>query len=500
MHIMRIGGNLLKGAEVCTSFSQWYALAVDRCDVARLTVDMLPDVALLTIFDFYLEKKVGYELYKKEIESWRTLVHVCRKWRNVVFGSPRRLNLRLRCSAGTLERGRLDVWPLLSIVVLNDDHEKRGVRYIIAALKHNDRVYGIKLCWYDLSWGSSRGSKMESVLAAMRQPFPALTNLIVQAEGRVAPAVPPSFLGGSAPCLQSLVLRRIPFLALPKLLLSATRLVDLELLDIPESGYLSPEAVVTSLSRLTRLERFRISFESPEPHPDQKSRRPIPQTSTLLPTLTGLWFGGVHAYLEDLVAQIDAPLLNELYLAFSTFDTPQLTPFISHIPKFKAHNKARVFLFGEEVLIKLPRAFDGALELEVSCEEPERQLSWMARLCSSSLPPPLIPTLEYLYLISGELPYWADVEFELEDSLWLELLRPFTSVKYLYISYEFEHDLAPVLQGLVGEKVTEVLPALQTLFVQDFSKKGRFKEVIGSFVAARQLSGHPITVSHWDEE
>ena len=159
-----------------------------------------------------------------------------------------------------------------------------------------------------------------------------------------------------------------------------------------------------------------------------------------------------------------------------------------------------MFLFGEEVVIKLPRAFDGALELEVSCEEPERQLSWMARLCSSSLPPPLIPTLEYLYLISGELPYWADVEFELEDSLWLELLRPFTSVKYLYISYEFEHDLAPVLQGLVGEKVTEVLPALQTLFVQDFSKKGRFKEVIGSFVAARQLSGHPITVSHWDEE
>jgi hypothetical protein len=29
------------------------------------------------------------------IQAWHTLVHVCRKWRTVVLGSPRRLDLRL---------------------------------------------------------------------------------------------------------------------------------------------------------------------------------------------------------------------------------------------------------------------------------------------------------------------------------------------------------------------------------------------------------------------
>ena len=42
---------------------------------------MLPDLPLLGIFHFYVDKGECY-----------ALVHVCRKWRNVVFGSPRRLN------------------------------------------------------------------------------------------------------------------------------------------------------------------------------------------------------------------------------------------------------------------------------------------------------------------------------------------------------------------------------------------------------------------------
>jgi hypothetical protein len=41
-------------------------------------------MVLLEIFDFYVFE-----------ESWETLIHVCRRrrWRYVVFGSPRRLDL-----------------------------------------------------------------------------------------------------------------------------------------------------------------------------------------------------------------------------------------------------------------------------------------------------------------------------------------------------------------------------------------------------------------------
>jgi hypothetical protein len=97
-----------------------------------VTIDILPDVALLEIFDFYVDEK--------DIQAWHTLVHVCQKWRNIVFGSPRRLNLRLLCKAGTPVRETLDVWPPLPIVVLDEGYEKWGVDNITAALERNDRI------------------------------------------------------------------------------------------------------------------------------------------------------------------------------------------------------------------------------------------------------------------------------------------------------------------------------------------------------------------------
>ena len=57
--------------------------------------------------------------------------------------------------------------------------------------------------------------------------------------------------------------------------------------------------------------------------------------------------------------------------------------------------------------------------------------------------------------------------------------------------------IAPALQELVGIKVTEVLPALQTLFLEGPLPSGLFQDNIEQFVAARQLSGHPIAVSRW---
>jgi hypothetical protein len=48
---------------------------------------MLPDVALVVVFDDYVNKGFLFE--------WHILVKVCRTWRNVIFGSPRRLHLQL---------------------------------------------------------------------------------------------------------------------------------------------------------------------------------------------------------------------------------------------------------------------------------------------------------------------------------------------------------------------------------------------------------------------
>jgi hypothetical protein len=184
---------------------------------------------------------------------------------------------------------------------------------------------------------------MEKVLATMQQPFPVLTRLRLQHKNDGARVVPPSFLGGSAPRLQKLFLESIPFSGLPNLLLSGTCLVDLDLRRIPHSGHFSPEALVASLSALTRLESLHIEFESPQSLPDPKSRCPPPPTRALLPVLTKLWFVGVSGYFEDIAARIDAPLLDKLTITFRhqlVFNTPQVTQFVGRTPKLKAYDEA----------------------------------------------------------------------------------------------------------------------------------------------------------------
>jgi hypothetical protein len=273
---------------------------------------------------------------------WHTLVHMCRRWRNVVFGSQRHLNLRLCTTETTPVCPTLDIWPVLPIVVYVhisrrwnrwyefDESEDWGQDNVFAALEHNDRICEIE--FYEFP--------REEVSLAMQRPFPALTRLHLEFVGKTA-VQPDSFLGGSAPRLQKLKLHCIAFRGLPNLLLSATHLSYLELWAIPHSGYFSPEAIVTALSVLASLKTLIIGFRSPRSYPN---RHPPPQTRTLVPILTNLAFSGDHEYLEDVLARIDVPLLDNLTISFFhrlIVDTPQLTQLISHTPKFKRHDQGR---------------------------------------------------------------------------------------------------------------------------------------------------------------
>ena len=138
------------------------------------------------------------------------------------------------------------------------------------------------------------------------------------------PAIPESFLGGSAPRLQHLELEYIRFPGLPKLLLSAIDLVSLSVSKTPHSGYISPEAMARCLSTLTRLESLSLGFRSTLSRPVQETQRPHPPTRSALPALFVFQFAGVTEYLEDFVARIDAPLLHSFDIKFYdriTFDT-----------------------------------------------------------------------------------------------------------------------------------------------------------------------------------
>src|SRR5260370_41686469 len=93
--------------------------------------------------------------------------------------------------------------------------------------------------------------------------------------------------------------------------------------------------------------------------------------------------------------------------------------------------------------------------------------------------------------------HWRDV---LEDGLLLEVLHSFTSVKNLYVSRKLTPSIAPALQELVGERAIEELPALESLFLEELHPSGPVEEAIEKFVAARQLAGHSVIVSHWDRK
>ena len=397
----------------------------------------------------------------------------------------------------------LTIWPLLPLFMEAFRHEMWDVGRVdnvIAAIERNDRLCHLSLI--DIS-----SSQFEKISPAMQQPFPALIHLDFRFGYEIeetAPVIPTSFLGGSAPRLQTLKLMHVPFPGLPKLLLSATHLVHLLLTGIPHSGYFSPEAIVTSLSVLTRLEGVVIDFESPRSRPDRKGRHSPSATRILLPVLTTLRFKGASEYIEDLVARIDAPLLGNLDITFFhqlIFKTPQLTLFFSRTPKLQTHDKAQLFFSDRDVSIILPQTFDRRVNLGISCGQSGWQLSSLAQVCSSSFHQALIPALEHLYIVEDRFSQvlWQD---DVESGQWLELLRPFTAVKRLYVSREFVPRIAPALQELVvGERVTDVLPALRTFVLEEPLPSRPVQETIGQFVAARHLAGHPITVSQeWPKD
>ena len=457
----------------------------------HVTIDVLPDDILLEVFDCYL----GRTPYVAEMDEWHTLVHVSRKWRCVVFNSPCRLNLRLVCSARTPVREMLTIWPPLPIVICEYNPSQFNEDNIIAALEQHDRV-----CRFELYGVSS--SLLEKLLTAMQEPFPALAYLKLVTWDDMAPVIPDSFLGGFAPKLDGLRLTRIPIPppVLRKLLLSTTNLVELSLPKILYSEYFSPEAMVTCLSALTRLKYLNFGFKFRRSRIYWENRRPPPPTRTLLPALRHLVFTGVSEYLEGLVARIDAPLLDSLTMAFFhqlIFDTPQLSQFISHSgrrQKDEAHSVARVIFSDSRVTVSLPGRFPFGLSLEISCRQSDWQLSAVAQVCSSSFPQAFIQAVEYLYILE-EGPSQLCWQDDIENSQWLELLHPFTGVKNLFLSHKSETRIAPALQELVGERIDEVLPALQSIHLDQ--RSGLVPMAIGRFVTARHFSSHPIAMVPW---
>ena len=370
-----------------------------------------------------------------------------------------------------------------------------SVGNVFAVLKHSDRVRQI-----DLECDRPTSYNIEKLLMAMQVPFPKLALLRLSPSGPLSGFLPDSFLGGSAPRLRYLWLANIPFPGLPNLLLSATHLIQLHLHDITHPGYISPEDMATCLSMLIRLEKLHIGFPSSQSYPNLKSRRPPPPTRSVIPTLRTFWFNGVNEYLEELLARIDAPRLYRLRTTFFNgivFITPELNRFISRTPTLGAYNEARLTFDSRETRVSLRQSrpepsSPKMVEVRILGQEPDRQLSTLAKICTSSLR--LLLTMENLYIYGNQYVPRGDNE----NTAWSELLLPFTAVKNLYLSKLFSPPIAYALQELTGGRTTEVLPALQNVFLEGFQSSKPVQRDIARFISAQQFSNHPVAISVWD--
>ena len=169
-----------------------------------MTIDMLPDDVLLYIFYFV---RPDYDRLW-DLSWWQPVVHVCRRWRGLVFASPNFLELSFFCDPW-IPAGLTAIWPPIPIIIwnlANDADRAMPEDYDLdAAIVHPNRV-----CEIHLQFASPQLQQLASV---MEMPFPGLIHLALETfpDSPPALALPDGFLGGSAPRLQSLGLNCIPF-------------------------------------------------------------------------------------------------------------------------------------------------------------------------------------------------------------------------------------------------------------------------------------------------
>ncbi|KAH9011910.1 hypothetical protein EDB85DRAFT_2224700 [Lactarius pseudohatsudake] len=450
----------------------------------QVMIENLSDEVLLNIFRYYLDASPRF---------WLRLVHICCKWRRIVFVSQRTLRLRLFYTHGTPVLGlkALDYWPALPIVVqyggslaLNppapEDEDN-----IIAVLKQSDRVNSISL---------TVTSSLLEELSAIERPFSQLEDLVLLSPDSVRRTLPRAFQWGTRiRCLHS---TRVAFPALLHLLYSSRNLVDLQLHEVVHPLHFSPEALTDALSGMTQLRSLSLHLLTTVKYTALDLPPPPPSEERItLPVLVRLDFQGIAEYLEGLVARIDAPRLRDIegtLFNLFIFDpsklASKLSEFIDRIETQKSPLRADILSSKRAISISItqPEAHT-RLKLEVSCKPLTRQLSHMAQICNGLSA--FLLGVEHLRISATRRPRRQD-KSDLDE--WAELILPFRGAKWVHVA---GGHLTYVMRAL--QLSHKLLPALHKLcMARPGPRHAPLMEAVVSFVASRRLSGHSMAVEY----
>ena len=228
-------------------------------------------------------------------------------------------------------------------------------------------------------------------------------------------------------------------------------------------------------------------------------------TRAVLPALTEFQFRGDNAYLEDLIARIDAPNVEQFGITLfdqRTFELLELAEFIGRTEELKS-SPYRTSIWLWERGFTITHYFGhpssgGTFRLEISCHEVARQVILLSRICGQlSL---LVSGVEQLDIEADHvLSNWASASDPDSDARqwWLELFTPFSRVRRLELIGTLVPSMVSALeQSAAGNGGREVLRSMRSLHLRGPA----MSPPIESFVAARQRSGHVVSVHFASEE
>ena len=398
--------------------------------------------------------------------------------------------MRIECTNGSPIVDTLDHLPSLPLFIsywsnaILTEQDELGIYH---ALLLPSRVHHIEL----VLWPSI----LRRVVVLMDEHFPILERLSLSFAGENSTPLTLSSKAFLAPNLRHLNLIGI---RLPKrlwLLTSTTSLVTLHLSNIQTSSYFRPRLLVARLRSLPQLRELTIGFSTPMPRPSTERELLGDQGAPVtLPSMKTLRFQGVGAYLESLVAQIRAPLLERLWIMLFNqivFTLPHLSHLINTTETFKPPSVAVGFDYNNVYITTAhhtSRWFDGApFFLGVMCKQLDWQIYCAAQICNALIP---TPSGIEKFTLEGSYDFRIPTAFEngaIDGTTWHELLRLFTGVKELYIDNGLLWELSHALQVDEVGSDPGFLPNLRSIRAR--------RNLFTSFIDARRVVGRPVEYS-----
>ncbi|KAI0258236.1 hypothetical protein BC834DRAFT_975357 [Gloeopeniophorella convolvens] len=465
----------------------------------RTSISSLNHDVLLEIFDWYFTQESGWPRARPSVLAFRAAMHVCRSWRYLILGSPKRFDLELHCTYGAPVADLLTHFPSLPIQLdFEADHRiltTKDEDGILRAMKQSRRLRHVDI--------KAPYRTVQRISAAMNGYLPLLEvfKIFVMSRGsnERLPAstsfiFPSTF---SAPRLTSIQLERLVPLIKPPASLHSPALERHHLYDIPSAVLLPPELLVELLSAMPLLGFLNIRFQFPGLHRGTATAATIsPSTRSRisLPRLVSFHFNGAREYCDDLMSQISAPslsdldvrLFNRLPIALPNAGSPSCRFWRS---LFATSTDVSIVFLDDSVY-----ACSGSRIWEVLSRRFDWQVASLAEFFQSLDPALLnVDNLGLLALSDRTSPRDAS---EPED--WCNLLRPFSNVKKLRVQRALRHDVSRSLMSN-GALSLDLLPELQTLGLEPEPDRGDDDDdddddEFTAFLEARERANRPVSV------